>query len=473
MASTFILLASLAAAQADDSRRVDPVETMETARYPGVARGSGITEAEAKRRLRLQEVSAPYVSKLRLEFADRIAGLYRESEGDYRLVVRLKGPAPVADRWIGGGRDRMRIQFLVGAPATLAETLEMVAANMPAIGAQLPGLMGAGVDERTGEVMLDVYAVGQDVERARAAESVVERLLGHPVRLEISSARMTDGQGASRPPPRVPAPGTPEWRGHMQRLARATRYPGYPHPGILAFHRESRPLIQRVQADPAFAGWVFKNDNEPHAVVLFTGDAAAHLARYTSDARYWPKSVGLTRPQLRALQDSFGKLLQQLEIHYTFSQSDDENNQVSFSVSEMDKYRKAVANGRLTPNPHVLIVQDKGPIARAAQRAGPVNHFPQFKFPGRAGEALLTGTLALRDGCLTIGDHLILWPSNARLSLDSGGVPIVGGGRNPPLRVGGPVRMGGGEPWTNFKGEGLLQPLPAGCTGPYWIAGEF
>jgi hypothetical protein len=259
----------------------------------------------------------------------------------------------------------------------------------------------------------------------------------------------------------------------MERLARAARYPGYPHPGILNFHNESQQLARRVRSDPAFAGWVFKNDNEPHAVVLFTGDAAAHLARYTSDPRYRPKSVGLTQAQLRALQDSFGKLLRQLEIHYTFSSGAEENNQVTFAVSEMDKYHRAVADGRLKPNPHVVIVQDKGPIAGAPQSAGPVKHFPQFKYPGLRMEALLSGRLEVKSGCLTIGEHLILWPSNARLSLDSGGIPIVGGGRDRPLRVGDPVRMGGGEAWTNFKGEGLLQPVPAGCTGTYWIAGEF
>lgn len=469
-------LGAAAAAQAEDPGRVDPVQPAETARYPDaaeVARGQGITEAEARRRLRRQELSAPYVSKLRREFADRLTGLYRESEGDYRVVVRLKGEAAVADRWIGTGRDRMRIQFLAGAPATLAETLQKVASAMPAIGAELPGLMGTGVDERTGEVILDVYAVGEDVERARDAEPALERLLGHPVRLELSSARISDGQASARPLPGPPVPGTPEWNGHMQRLARSARYPGYPHPGILNFHRESRPLARRVRADPAFAGFVFKNDNEPHAVVLFTGDAAAHLARYTKDPRYWPKSVGLTHAQLLALQESFGKLLQQLEIHYTYSSGDEENNLVTFAISEMDQYRRAVAAGRLKPNPHVLIVQDKGPIARIVQSAGPVKHFPQFKFPGRAGEALLTGKLEVKNGCLTVGESVILWPSNAQLSLDSDGAPVVGGGSGRPLRVGEQVRIGGGTTWTNFNGEGLLQPLPSGCTGTYWIAGEF
>ncbi|HEX8511597.1 MAG TPA: hypothetical protein VF688_00665 [Allosphingosinicella sp.] len=465
--------------QSEDPRRIDPVQPAKTARYPDasqLALGSRISEAEAGRRLRLQEMSAPYVTKLRREFAGRLAGLYRESDGDYRLVVRLKGDSPVADRWIGSGLDRMRIQFLVGAPATLAETLEKVAANMPAIGARLPGLMGTGVDERTGEVILNVHAVGEDVEGARAAEPALERLLGHPVRILFSSARMRDGRATA---PSTFRPGTREWNGHMERLARAARDPGHPHPGILNFHNESQPLARRMQADPAFAGFVFKNDNEPHAVVLFTGDAAAHLARYTSDPRYWPKSVGLTHAQLRALQDSFGKLLQQLEIHYTYSSGDEENNRVTFSVSEMDKYRQAVAAGRLKPHPHVVIVQDKGPIARAPQSAGSVKHFPQFKFPGRAGEALFTGKLEVKNGCLMIQDNLILWPSNARLSLGADGVPIVSGGTGAPLRVGDEVRMGGGAAWTNFRGEGLLQPLPAACTGgalvtdDLWIVGEF
>jgi hypothetical protein len=482
MAPIFLpILAGLTgtSAQAEDPRRIDPVQPAATARYPDsaeAARGGAISEAEAARRLRLQEVSAPHVSRLRREFADRLAGLYRESEGDYRLVVRLKGGPAVPDRWIGSGRDRMRIQFLAGAPATLAEMLEKVAANMPAIGARLPGLMGTGVDERTGEVMLNVYAVGEEVESARAAGPALEGLLGHPVRIEFSSARMRDGRATA---PSTFRPGTREWDGHMERLARAARYPGHPHPGILNFHNESRALARRVQADPAFAGWVFKNDNEPHAVVLFTGDAAAHLARYTRDPRYWPKSAGLTEAQLGALQDSFGKLLLQLGIHYTYSSGDVENNRVTFAVSEMDKYRRAVAEGRLKPHPHIVVVQDKGPIARAPQSAGPVKHFPQFKFPGRTMEALLTGTLEVRNGCLTVDGSLILWPSNARLSLDRNGVPLVSGGLGRPLRAGEEVRMGGGTAWTNFKSEGLLQPLAAACTGgawdtdKLWIAGEY
>jgi hypothetical protein len=470
-------LSAAASAQPEDPRRIDPVQPAGTARYPDsaeVARGSGLSVAEATRRLRLQEVSAPHVSKLRREFADRLAGLYRESEGDYRLVVRLKGSAPVADRWIGTGRDRMRIQFLVGAPATLADTLEKVAASMPAIGARLPGLMGTGVDERTGEVMLDVHATGEDAQRARAAEPDLERLLGHPVQLRILDAPVTvgDSGAARRTPPRPPQQGTSGWEGHMQRLARSARYPGYPNPRILSFHDESRPLIRQLQADPAFAGFLFKNDNEPHAVVLFTGDAAARLARYTKDPRYWPKSAELTEPQLRALQYSFGRLLLQLDIHSTFSQDDAENNRVIFSISEMDKYRQAVADGRIKPHPNVMIVQDKGPIARAPQSAGPVKHFPQFKFPGRAGEALFTGKLEVKNGCLMLEGNLLLWPSNAQLSLDADGVPIVGGGTGRPLRVGDQVRMGGGGAWTNFRGEGLLQPLPPACAGETWVTDD-
>ena len=108
-----------------------------------------------------------------------------------------------------------------------------------------------------------------------------------------------------------------------------------------------------------------------------------------------------------------------------------------------------------------------------------MKHFPQFRFPGWTGEALVTGRLEVKNGCLTIADSLILWPSNARLSLGPDGVPVVGGGTGRPLRVGDQVRMGGGGAWTNFRGEGLLQPLPAACTGgapdpdSLLIVGEF
>jgi hypothetical protein len=187
-------LAAAGAAQPEDPRRIDPVQPAETAVYPDaaeVARGSGISVAEATRRLRLQEISAPYVSKLRQEFSARLAGLYLESRGDYRLVVRLEGAEPVADRWIGSGQHRMRIQFIPGAPATLAEIQQRLTAATPTIAALLPGLIGTAADERSGEVMLLVHAVGPDVERARAQQPAIERLLGHPVRLEISAARPT------------------------------------------------------------------------------------------------------------------------------------------------------------------------------------------------------------------------------------------------------------------------------------------
>lgn len=78
-----------------------------------------------------------------------------------------------------------------------------------------------------------------------------------------------------------------------------------------------------------------------------------------------------------------------------------------------------------------------------------------------------------------VGETLVLWPSCARLSLDSDGMPVVGGGRDRPLRVGEQVRMGGGTTSTDFRGEGLLQPLPTACTGEtwdsdkLWVAGEF
>jgi hypothetical protein len=279
-------------------------------------------------------------------------------------------------------------------------------------------------------------------------------------------------------PPLVPPPpfvaGSPRSDAEIRRMRAAQALAAGETPAARDFRRSARPLIARIEADPNFAGLVFRNGANPHAIVLFTGDAAARLRRYTADPRYRPMRAGLTEAQLRGLQNSFAAELKRLGIHSAVSSTDTLANQAVFIVSESDKYRRAVAEGRLRPGPHVRIVADRRANAAGPQRAGAVLHFPQFRYPaGHSGEALLGGVLEVRNGCLAVGDAVILWPSHARLSLGADGVPVVSGGDGAPLRVGEAVRMGGGEPWTNFAGEGLLEPVPAACSGPLWRAGAF
>jgi hypothetical protein len=279
-------------------------------------------------------------------------------------------------------------------------------------------------------------------------------------------------------PPLVPPPpfvaGSPQSDAEIRRLRAAQALSAGETPEARDFRRSARPLIERIAADPNFAGLVFRNGADPQALVLFTGDAAARLRRYTADPRYRPVRAGLTEVELRALQESFGASLKRLGIHASVSDIDILANQAVFLVADMGKYRSAVAEGRLLPGRHVRIVADGRAVADRPQSAGAVEHFPQFRYPGgHSGEALLRGVLEVRNGCLTVAGALILWPSHARLSLDGDGVPVVSGGEGPSLRMGDEVRISGGEPWTNFAGEGLIEPVPAACSGPLWRAGAF
>jgi hypothetical protein len=284
-------------------------------------------------------------------------------------------------------------------------------------------------------------------------------MLGHFLEPRVVESMRRQGLAA-------PEPGSPGWPRYQRQLSA-----GGPGAKAMAFQRESRELVQRFVSDPNFAGMALKLEAEPYAIVLFTGDAEARLRQYTSDPRFRAKQAALSRAQLRALQDRIGKELMGLGIHWTASWSDEENNQAVVSVTEWDKLQAAMAEGRLRVPPQVLFKPNHGAIASAPQRAGSVVHFPQFKYPGRLMDARLAGLLEVRNGCLYVGDTLILWPSNARLDLGADGVLLVHGGRwERPLRVGEQVEMGGGEPWTNFVGEGLLEQLPTACAGRLWIA---
>lgn len=236
---------------------------------------------------------------------------------------------------------------------------------------------------------------------------------------------------------------------------------------VIRFHEEARPLAERMQQDPAFAGFVFKNEPEPYAILLFTGDAEARLRRYTSDPRFRARQATLTDDELRALQESFGERLSRLGIHWGASWGEDEHNRVVFQVPEIEKVERAVAEGRLDIPPNVRIERQAGTIAQTPQTAGPVTYFPQFRYPAAVSmQALASGVLELRNGCLFIGDRLVLWPSGARLAVDAQGVPVVNG----ELRAGERIEIGGGTAPQGFDESALIEPIPARCRAPMWIA---
>ncbi len=96
------------------------------------------------------------------------------------------------------------------------------------------------------------------------------------------------------------------------------------------------------------------------------------------------------------------------------------------------------------------------------------------------------------DGCLRVRGYpdptypdrtpvslLLVWPANFTLSAKGNSIQIIDGAGLIAARVGDEVRFSGhpicSDGWclTTDIGEiDLLQPLPEGCPGPYWIVGE-
>lgn len=169
----------------------EPVETREQAlaedsiQYAAQFR---VTPKEALRRLKAQEESVAATDAITREFNDRLAGISIEHSPDYRIVVLLTGSDPVADRNAGG----IPIVFRTAAKATHAEAVAAMRRHLIDFRRELPGALGAGYDQRTGEVVLlitpaDAVRFGIDAIRSRA-----EQVGGVPVRVIINPLHETN-----------------------------------------------------------------------------------------------------------------------------------------------------------------------------------------------------------------------------------------------------------------------------------------
>jgi streptogrisin C len=141
-----------------------------------------VTRDEALRRLDAEQASVPATDAIAREFADRLAGMAIEHVPEYRVVVLLTGTQPVADRTAAG----VPIVFRTGAKATRTQAIAAMKTHLIDIRSELPGLRGAGYDQRTGEIVLlirpeDAQRLGIAAIRARA-----EQVGGVPVRVVVN-----------------------------------------------------------------------------------------------------------------------------------------------------------------------------------------------------------------------------------------------------------------------------------------------
>ena len=145
----------------------------------------GVTPGEALRRLKAQQASVATTDAIRVEFADRVAGISIEHSPQYRIVVLLTGDLAVADRSVAG----VPITFRTGATATHEQAITALRRHLIDFRADLPNARGAGYDQRTGEVVLlitpaDARKFGVDAIKGRA-----EQVGGVPVRVVVNELR--------------------------------------------------------------------------------------------------------------------------------------------------------------------------------------------------------------------------------------------------------------------------------------------
>lgn len=143
----------------------------------------GVPLDEAMRRLRAQEESVTATNAIAQRFADRLTGIAIEHTPNYRIVVLLKGDAPVPEERLFVGGMVVPVMYRIGAAATRGEVVAAIERSQTALRAELPHAPSLGLDQRTGEM---VVTVDQDDVELYGRDALLTDLtlnIGVPVRL--------------------------------------------------------------------------------------------------------------------------------------------------------------------------------------------------------------------------------------------------------------------------------------------------
>ena len=185
------LLATAAAAQIQTPEQ----SLAEDAAFYAARHSVGLDEAE--RRLRAQEASVAITDRIARAIAPRLAGISIEHRPQYRIVVLLAGPEPVADQASLAAGSPIPVVFQPGAAATRAQIVEAMRTHQSTLRKELPNARGMGVDPRTGELVLLVNAGDARRLGLPAIEARAEHVTGVPVRVELADPA-TNLRGGAR-----------------------------------------------------------------------------------------------------------------------------------------------------------------------------------------------------------------------------------------------------------------------------------
>lgn len=193
-----VLIAGISGATASDLPGSSPANPLSAEQafevdVQGVAKALQISPDAARSRLNVERNLRPILKRVRSQYANRLAGVYIEHEPTSRLVVRLTGYDAVRPEFHQFGADRLEVNYELGADHTLADLQRTFDAKFPALIERVPGVQGGYVDQRTGEVVVDVL---KDARLGKLAD--VQRLaVGHfdfkaPVQIETMDAPLVN-----------------------------------------------------------------------------------------------------------------------------------------------------------------------------------------------------------------------------------------------------------------------------------------
>ncbi|MEG2803758.1 hypothetical protein [Stenotrophomonas sp.] len=135
-----------------------------------------------------QQFALEGIEALRREFEDRLAGLYWTHYPNQAIHLRLTGATSVAPRTIETVAGDVPVVFTLGARMTAVEQRSRLRESWSALRVMVPGLIGAGVDERDGVVLIDARSPDGDPAPYESERANIERALGMPVRFSVINA---------------------------------------------------------------------------------------------------------------------------------------------------------------------------------------------------------------------------------------------------------------------------------------------
>lgn len=185
IALTIIGTSTAMAAGSESPDRVDPLFDCSTPVLDA-------DTPEKAKLLRVQYGADALVRELRETYASRLAGLFWDQQegAESRLVLRLTGDEPVEARKLTVCGEPLTVVFNSGQIHTREELETLHSDNLDWFRGKFPGLQGTYADERTGEIVLDIYtpeAEGADIEALRRE---AESRLGAPLRVEMTTAKL-------------------------------------------------------------------------------------------------------------------------------------------------------------------------------------------------------------------------------------------------------------------------------------------